>query len=239
MSKFYAVKKGKHPGIYQSWPECQRQVSGFSGAVYKSFSTRAEAVNWLSTGTKPATHQHSQQMSLGLDLGTTTPAQVTQSAIRLYTDGGSRNHGNRLGQHVRQNDKAAWAYLIIYHQKQITGTGGEFGATNNRMELMALRNALQALIERGWNCETITATLDSHYVLDPIMKGWLYGWYHRGWTTSSGSAVANRELWAEILHLLPQFKHLRFEWTKGHADNDGNVTVDHLLNRTMDQMEEE
>lgn len=43
MPKFYAVKKGARPGVYLSWPECQEQTKGFSGAVFKSFSTRAEA----------------------------------------------------------------------------------------------------------------------------------------------------------------------------------------------------
>ena len=43
MSKYYAVKKGKHPGVYKTWSECQQQVSGFSGAIYKSFPTLTDA----------------------------------------------------------------------------------------------------------------------------------------------------------------------------------------------------
>ncbi|MGH2065607.1 viroplasmin family protein, partial [Aerococcus sp. L_4] len=43
MAKFYAVKKGKKPGIYKTWPDCQKQVKGFSGAVYKSFTSLEEA----------------------------------------------------------------------------------------------------------------------------------------------------------------------------------------------------
>lgn len=43
MPKYYAVKNGREPGIYTTWPECQAQVSGYSGAVYKSFSTMEEA----------------------------------------------------------------------------------------------------------------------------------------------------------------------------------------------------
>jgi len=43
MAKFYAVKKGKTPGIYKTWPDCQKQVKGFSGAVYKSFTSLEEA----------------------------------------------------------------------------------------------------------------------------------------------------------------------------------------------------
>lgn len=241
MSKYYAVKKGVKPGIYRTWPECQRQVSGFSGAVYKSFQTLREAQAWLAgnqeTSRRPP--HHFEQTSLSLEQAEEETAFNYPNTIELYTDGGSRNHGNKLGQHVKQSDKAAWAYLIIRDGKKYPGTGGEFGATNNRMELMAFRNALRLMLKNNWHWEPINATLDSHYVLDPITKGWLYGWQRRGWRTSTGSAVANQELWQEVLRLLPEFKHLKFQWTKGHADNAGNVIVDHLLNETMDKMEEE
>lgn len=228
MSKYYAVKKGKHPGIYNNWPECQREISGFSGAVYKSFPTLAEAQAWLQKSPIDAP-QHTKQVlnSVGKD---------SQNTIELFTDGGSRNHGNKLGQHVKSSDKAAWALLIVKDGQKYTATGGEFGATNNRMELMAFRNALALLIKHHWNQYSINATLDSHYVLDPLTKGWLYGWKKRGWRTSSGSEVANKEMWEQVLQLLPQFRHLNYQWTKGHADNEGNVIVDHLLNKTMDKM---
>lgn len=230
--KFYAVKKGRRLGIYTSWPDCQRQVSGFAGAVYKSFPSRAAATAWLRGAGRPVARP--QQLSLSLD--STGPAAATPT-IRLYTDGGSRNHGNKRGQHVKRDDKAAWAYLIEDRQQRITGTGSEFGATNNKMEVTALIRALEYLLDHRLNEEPITATLDSHYVLDPITKGWLYGWRRRGWVTAGGKPVANQELWARVLTLLPRFPHLRFAWTKGHAVNQGNNTVDELLNKTMDRME--
>ncbi|MBB1062288.1 ribonuclease H family protein [Limosilactobacillus fastidiosus] len=223
MSKYYAVKKGRHPGIYQTWAECQREISGYHGAVYKSFLDRHTANAWLG--------------SRDIDQGKID--KNNPDAIYLFTDGGSRNHGNKLGQHVKKTDKAAWALLIRKGDKSFTKTGGEFGATNNRMELMALRNALQILLKNKKQDSSIIAILDSHYVLDPIMKHWLNGWQKRGWKTSSGSAVANKELWQEVVKLLPQFTQLEFQWTKGHADNDGNIIVDHLLNETMDKMGEE
>lgn len=230
--KYYAVKRGRTPGIYTTWAECQRQVSGFSGAVYKSFASHQQALAWLQQS-QPRQHR-SQQLQLTLD-DQARPAQPA-ATIKLYTDGGSRNHGNKRGQHVKANDKAAWAYLIEYRGAQQTGTGGEYGATNNKMEVLALINALQFLLDHRLNNETIAATLDSHYVLDPITKGWLYGWQRRGWRTASGSPVANAEQWQQLLGLLPRFTHLSFRWTKGHANNQGNNIVDGLLNQTMDKM---
>lgn len=234
--KYYAVKKGRHPGIYLTWPACQREVVGFSGAIYRSFTDENEAKAWLKTNQQPGPRKVSEQLTLDLGSQQPQPSQFSANVIKLFTDGGSRNHGNKRGQHVRKDDKAAWAYLIRVGDKKITGTGGEWGATNNRMEIMALINALQKLIENQWQEQAIIATLDSHYVLDPITKGWLYGWRRRGWTTSTGKTVANMELWQELLRLLPQFRNLQFQWTKGHADNLGNNIVDELLNKTMDEM---
>lgn len=217
--KYYAVKKGRHPGIYRSWPACQKEVTGFPGAVYKSFLSQTTAQQWLN-GSQPTS---------GLGSG-------QQFEIKLYTDGGSRNHGNKRGQHVKTDDKAAWAYLIEYHGQQVTGTGGEYGSTNNKMEVTALVQALQYLLTHGLNHYSTIATLDSHYVLDPITKGWLSGWQRRQWVTAAGRPVANKELWQQVLQLLPEFSNLHFAWTKGHAANTGNNTVDHLLNATMDKM---
>ncbi|WP_242363531.1 ribonuclease H family protein [Limosilactobacillus antri] len=237
--KYYAVKKGRQPGIYTSWPACQQMVSGFPGAVYRSFANRAEAVSWLRSNQLPQHSNEQLQLNLAEQSFTQQPAGAADhAAILLYTDGGSRNHGNRRGQHVKSNDKAAWAYLIERRGQQYTGTDGEYGATNNKMELTALLTALQTISAHGWQDEAISATLDSHYVLDPITKGWLYGWQRRGWKTAAGKPVANKELWQELRKILPQFPHLHFAWTKGHAANLGNNTVDELLNTTMDTMGE-
>ena len=44
--KYYIVKRGKKPGVYYNWPDCQKQVQGFPGAVYKGFVTKEEAEAW-------------------------------------------------------------------------------------------------------------------------------------------------------------------------------------------------
>ncbi len=49
MGKFYAVKNGRKPGIYESWDDCKAQVDGFSGAIYKSFKSKADALEFLGT----------------------------------------------------------------------------------------------------------------------------------------------------------------------------------------------
>ncbi|SJZ75908.1 ribonuclease HI [Pilibacter termitis] len=156
--------------------------------------------------------------------------------IVVYTDGGSRNTGNVKGGSVKATDKAAWAFLIaIENGKTHYGTGGEYGATNNQMEITAVLKSLRALYKLEMNNENITIVSDSQYVLNSITK-WLTGWKKNGWKNASKKEVKNKDLWIQIDNALPHFPNIRFEWTKGHAGNAGNNYVDELLNQTMDKM---
>jgi ribonuclease HI len=229
--KYYAVRKGRQPGIYRTWAETQAQVNGYSQAQYKSFPTAAEAEAFMSGQTSAkSTRQSSRSKSSAHQ----APAPV-DAAITVYTDGGSRNTGNVAGQHVHHDDKAAWAYRIELPDQLVTDSAGEWGATNNRMEIMAFLRALEQLEQLGQTNTTILFVLDSQYVLNAVTKGWLSGWKRRGWKRSNGPLV-NAELWQAVDRLLPKFTDLHYRWTKGHATNQGNVFVDHLLNQTMDQM---
>ena len=64
--KFYAVKKGLRPGIYHTWPECQEQTKGVSGAAFKSFSTQQAANEYLESGTVPLVKRRTNKQSGGL-----------------------------------------------------------------------------------------------------------------------------------------------------------------------------
>ena len=219
MGKFYAVKKGRKTGIFTTWAECQKQVSGFPKAEFKSFISKQEADNWLK------------------EIKSSNENRRKSYSVIVYTDGGSRNHGNKKGEHVKKNDKAAWAYLIKYQGSIISDTDGEYGSTNNRMEIMALKKALLDLKQRELQNGKILVVLDSKYVLDAITKRWLQSWEKNGWKTSAGTGVKNKELWIEISRLFPEFPNLDYQWTKGHANDEGNNLVDELLNKTMDQMD--
>ena len=214
--KYYAVKRGPETGLFTDWPTVQKLLNGYSHPVFRGFQSKAAAVRYL--------HGVSSR-----------PNRNDPSLVRVYTDGGSRNTGNRRHQHVKSYDKSAWAYLIIIHGRRYPGTGFEWGATNNRMEIMALVQALTWLVNHHVTRQPVLEVADSRYVLNSITKGWLAGWRRHGWRLSSGGPLKNRRLWQAMDRLLVQFAHLRFRWTKGHADNRGNVFVDHLLNRTMDR----
>lgn len=238
--KYYAVKKGRKTGIFTTWPETEKKVKGFSGAQYKSFKTRSEAEAYLG-GMKNSTsplkshksHKHHQSHPRSK---VKNDAADYHGEVIVYTDGGSRNHGNVQGGHVKAGDKAAWAFLIKNGSQKHSKSGGEFGATNNRMEIMALLEALKSLRSKGMQDDQIDVVMDSKYVLDAIQKGWLAGWRRRGWTRAGGAKLQNKQLWQSIDANLRDFPKIQYYWTKGHADDEGNIFVDHLLNKTMDKM---
>lgn len=147
----------------------------------------------------------------------------------VYTDGGYRY----------RNGHGAWAYAVYDgdYQEIKTDSAGSFGgASNNKMEISALIRSLQYLIQINATDKKILITSDSKYLINSVTK-WLDGWQKNGWKRSDGK-LKNAELWQQLYQLIPQFSNLYIRWTKGHDHNHGNIEVDHLLNETMNRMEQ-
>ena len=105
--------------------------------------------------------------------------------------------------------------------------GGAPETTNNRMELTAAIEALNAL-ERA---ASVTIVTDSSYVKDGITK-WLHGWKKNGWKTAAKKDVKNDDLWRELD--AAQARHqVTWEWVKGHAGHDENEQADQLARDGM------
>ena len=115
-----------------------------------------------------------------------------------------------------------WAALLCWRGVERELSGGEPATTNNRMELMAAIAALETLKEP---C-TVVLTTDSKYVRQGITE-WMAGWVRRGWKTSGGDPVKNRDLW-ERLHAAAGRHTVDWRWVKGHAGHPENERVDQL-----------
>ena len=83
-NKFYAVKAGKVPGIYETWDEAQAQVSGFSGAEHKSFKTREEALAYMGDGWEPAAASASKEEEKPVSLPIGTPAYAQSADLEAF-----------------------------------------------------------------------------------------------------------------------------------------------------------
>ncbi len=140
--------------------------------------------------------------------------------VVIHTDGACRGNPGPGG----------WGAVLGYgdHEKELWGA--ERDTTNNRMELMAAIQALEALKR---SCE-VTLTTDSEYVRKGITE-WLAGWKRRGWKTSDKKPVKNQDLW-ERLEAASHMHRIHWKWIKGHSGHPENERADQLANRAIDEM---
>lgn len=145
-------------------------------------------------------------------------ADTPEKKVLIYTDGACRGNPGPGG----------WGALLIYGDRRRELTGGETATTNNRMEMMAVIEALDALKDR---C-AVTLCTDSTYVMKGLTE-WLPGWKRRGWKTAAGAPVKNQDLW-QRLDSACQRHHIDWRWVKGHAGDPGNEAADALANRGLE-----
>jgi ribonuclease HI len=129
--------------------------------------------------------------------------------IDIYTDGSALGNPGPGG----------YAAVLLSGDRRLEISGGFSCTTNNRMELMAVVEALQAL--RG-NDHTICLFSDSKYVVDAFVKDWIGGWKRRAWRN-----VKNIDLWQRLLPLTHQHQ-ITWCWIKGHAEIPENERCDVL-----------
>jgi ribonuclease HI len=143
--------------------------------------------------------------------------------IVIYTDGACKGNPGPGG----------WGALLRAAdgaEKELFG--GESETTNNRMEMMAVIEALSALKRP---CHVILF-VDSQYVLKGMTE-WLHGWKAKGWRTAAKQPVKNVDLWQRLDALVHQSEHrIEWQWVKGHAGDPDNERADALANRGVEQL---
>ncbi|HEU0067155.1 MAG TPA: ribonuclease HI [Sphingomonas sp.] len=132
--------------------------------------------------------------------------------VEMFTDGACKGNPGPGG----------WGVLIRMgaHEKELSG--GEALTTNNRMELTAAIEGLNALTRP---C-AVTLSTDSRYVMDGLTK-WVAGWKRNGWRTADKKPVKNAELWLALIGAVERHK-VDWKWVKGHAGHPDNERADRL-----------
>ena len=143
-----------------------------------------------------------------------------QTKVEIYADGACKGNPGPGG----------WGAWLSFGGKEKEMCGGELLTTNNRMELLAVIRALEAL---NRSCEVRVHT-DSQYVQKGISE-WIHGWKKRGWKTADKQPVKNDDLWRQLDELAQQH-HVEWVWVKGHAGDVGNERADALANRGVEQV---
>lgn len=142
------------------------------------------------------------------------------SRVEIYTDGACRGNPGIGG----------WGASLRFNGRHKNLYGAEAQTTNNRMELMAVIQALEKLNR----CCEVRIYTDSKYVLDGITK-WIPNWKRNGWKTAAKKPVKNVELWQRLDQTLQQHK-VNWQWVKGHSGDEGNECADALANQAIDEM---
>lgn len=140
--------------------------------------------------------------------------------IEIYTDGACKGNPGVGG----------WGALLVAGAKEKELFGGEKESTNNRMELMAVIQALDALKRP---CQ-IKLHTDSQYVLKGITE-WIQGWKAKGWKTASRAPVKNVDLWQALDQAQARHK-IEWIWVRGHTGHPGNERADQLANRGVESV---
>lgn len=140
--------------------------------------------------------------------------------VEIYTDGACKGNPGVGG----------WGAWLKYNGNEKSIFGGEENTTNNRMEMMAVIRALEAL-KRPTEIKLYT---DSSYVQKGMME-WVAGWKAKGWRTASKKPVKNSDLWKQ-LDTLSKLHQVEWIWVKGHAGNVGNELADELANAGVAQV---
>jgi ribonuclease HI len=139
--------------------------------------------------------------------------------VVIYTDGACSGNPGPGG----------WGVVMRWQGKEKELYGFEPVTTNNRMELMAAIQALEALQRPT----TVSLHTDSKYLLDGITK-WIQGWQRNGWKTAAKKPVKNDDLWRRLTEAMRPHD-VSWVWVKGHAGDPGNERADALARRGIEE----
>jgi len=202
---YYAVVRGRTPGLYKSWPEAEAEVRNFNDAKFKGFYSLGDALDYLAEHGITVPEHHSY-----------VAEEPPEDCVLIYTDGGA----------IGNPGPGGYGVVLRYgnHRKELSQGFKE--TTNNRMELMACIAGLTALKKPS----KVIIYSDSKYVVDSINKGWARRWRLNGWKKKDNKIVENRDLWQKLLDAL-DIHEVEFIWVKGHAGKKENERCDELAQR--------
>ena len=139
--------------------------------------------------------------------------KATMAILKIYTDGACSGNQNK-------ENIGGWGAILEYgsHRKELYG--GEENTTNNRMEMMALLKAFEAIKIDG---QTIWVFSDSSYLMNCFRQKWYQKWRENGWKTSGKKDVENQDLWKALLPYLDRHE-IRFFRVRGHVNPESKST---------------
>lgn len=203
MAKYYAVKKGRQLGIFNTWAECQEQITGFSGAVYKSFSNLADAEAYMDMGAETVVNTLFEQYnSEPVQKSTDFMDYLQVDECVAYVDGSNTN--TRVG----------------------SGVVMMFGSATEREDAVALRNVAGEINSAMMAMHTAKMLGKKKITIIYDYAG-IEEWATGGWSAKTDMAVGYKRFYDNI----KQYLDVEFVKVKGHTGIEGNEMVDKVAKR--------
>ena len=140
---------------------------------------------------------------------------MSNEVVEIFTDGACRGNPGPGG----------WGAILRTGGREKELCGGEPATTNNRMELMAVIRALEALKRPS----RVRLHTDSQYVQKGISE-WIHSWKRKGWRTADKKPVKNEDLWRRLDEVAAQHE-VEWRWVRGHSGHPENERADELANK--------
>lgn len=206
MAKIYAVRKGRNTGIFETWAECQEQITGFSGAVYKSFTSYDEAVKYMGGESEQSVvntlfeTEMLQQQPVQKSSDFMDYLQVDECVA--YVDGSNTN--SRVGSGV----------VMI------------FGSATEREDAVALRNVAGEINSAMLAIHTARSLGKKKVTIIYDYAG-IEEWATGGWSAKTDMAIGYKRFYDKM----KQYIDIEFVKVKGHTGIEGNEMVDKVAKR--------
>jgi len=149
--------------------------------------------------------------------------------LDIYTDGSLK----RVGQSMTFG---GWSFIAIRDREILQeAAGSEYGTTNQRMELIAIREALKYASSIRRPNEKVIIHSDSAYAINCYLQEWYVNWMANGWQNANKQPVANQDLWYDII---PYFDNFWYDFKKvaGHSGDYWNERCDELAQHSAEQL---
>jgi ribonuclease HI len=215
---YYAIKKGHKTGIFKTWEECKKIVSGYSNAQFKKFKNLEDAKSYLN---EKKNKNKNKEMKI-------------EKIFEIYTDGACPNNCN---------EKSKTAGIGIYFPSDTIMNVSENllnfysgSCTNQRAELTAIHVALNIILSKilhdsKFINKKIIIYTDSMYAVNIITK-WMEKWEQNGWKRAGGKDISNLDI---IINLKDAYDslinigiNLEIKHVRGHQGIYGNEMADKL-----------
>ncbi len=150
--------------------------------------------------------------------------KIMAKKLVVYTDGGC----------IGNPGPGGWAYIVTNLSKELfSDSGYAKETTNNKMELTAVIESLNAIREKKLDFDEIIINTDSQYVKNGITQ-WITNWKKNGWRTANKKEVKNKEYWI-ALDLLNSILPVTWQWVKGHSGVELNEKCDAMVHLAIEK----